>query len=232
MIIMTEVIGLDGIIGIAKNLLIMNPRELKDADSYLQHLEDTYNIAEETALKVQDKYPWLKINAKEIAAAGGLHDIGRAISSDQLFHELRGAKYIEENGLELEVADSLRNVYRIVQMFRPHAFVFEQYNDTANRAAAQEFAGIDKVLLLPRTWNEAIVVYAELSNMRGQRTTVEHRLEDVRERYSKDPAFQKNPTVIKGLERSHNRIISTCARVENLAEGKIPSYLIATYGFI
>ena len=76
-------------------------------DEYLKHLSDTYRIAGETVDAVCSTYPWLVkyINREEVALAGGLHDIGRPLRKNQLFHELRGAKYIEDHGLEAELSN-------------------------------------------------------------------------------------------------------------------------------
>ena len=64
--------------------------------------------------------------------ATGLHDVGKPLMKGQLFHELRGARYIEENGIKEGVSSSIIDVYRIAQMFRPHHVVAEQFSDEEN----------------------------------------------------------------------------------------------------
>ena len=69
----------------------------------------------------------------------------------------------------------------------------------------KEFQSIDPYLLLPTTWNQALVVYSELSNINGKRLTPEQRIEELEERYQNDPQF-KDPLFLKALENGKKRI--------------------------
>ena len=153
----------EGVIDLANELISENPGNLHSPEGYLSHLRDTYTIAGEIVDDAISIYPELGeyLNKEEVALAGGLHDIGRPLQENQLFHELRGAQYIEQYGLEKGVADSIVDIYRIAQMFRPHYVVAEQYADPENKNDLNNIELIDSALLIPRTWQEAIVIFSE-----------------------------------------------------------------------
>src|SRR3989344_2950846 len=142
---MTTIMNCDGVLNLTKRLIDFYPDNLIDPTNYLAHLSDTYKIASETTNRALIKYPKLNrwLITEQIALAGGLHDIGRVLRKNQLFHELRGAKYIEDNGLEIGVADSIVNIYRIAQMFRSHYVVAEQFADEENAQERAEFEPLD-----------------------------------------------------------------------------------------
>jgi len=207
---------------LAKRLINENLENLNTSDSYLLHLSTSYDIALETVEQINHKYDFLKnkLNPKEIALAAGLHDIGRALNKDQLFHELRGAKYIEENGLKLGVANSLTDVYRIAQMFRSHFLVAEQFADENNKEKRKEFKTLDSVLLIPRSWQEAIVIYSDLSNQDGRRVSIEERLEGIKHKF------------IKADKKGLLKVNKIYGRTEKLKKGELKEYEIMRYGFI
>jgi len=226
----------DGVIKLARELIEQNPDNLYShlIDEYLSHLSDTYRIAGETVDAVCSRYPWLEkyINREEVALAGGLHDIGRPLRKNQLFHELRGARYIEDHGLEMGVGDSLVDVYRIAQMFRSHYLVAEQFDDRKNGPDRGEFETLDPELLIPRSWQEAIVVYAELSNIRGTKISNQDRIADIKKRYADDPLYNSNASLLRAMDKGLPRILETCERVERLKCGRLGEPEIMRYGFI
>lgn len=228
--------GVDGVLGLAQELIEQNPTNLDATliDEYLIHLSDSYFIAKETVGIVCEKYPQLKnyLSSDEVALAGGLHDIGRPLRKNQLFHELRGAAFIEAYGLEKGVANSTIDVFRIAQMFRPHFLVAEQFNDPDNSHETSAFKYLNSALLIPRTWQEAIVAYAELSNIRGKRISIRQRIEDIEQRYTNDPKYNSNTSLLRAIQEGVTRIIATCERVEMLKDGKMSEPQIFRYGFI
>lgn len=117
---MIEIMNREGILNLARRLMQENPGTLNGPEDYLLHLSDSYLIAGEIVDESISKYPKLKerLIREEVSLAAGLHDVGRPLRKDQLFHELRGARYIEENGLEIGVTGSIIDVYRIAQMFQ------------------------------------------------------------------------------------------------------------------
>lgn len=233
---MGRLMGVEAVLNLAKELIEQNPRSLHAdlIDDYLNHLSDTYFIAEETAENICANYPELKthIKSKEVALAGGLHDIGRPLRKNQLFHELRGAAYIETYGLEKGVADSTVDVYKIAQMFRPHFLVAEQFNDPENAHEIIEFKPLNSALLIPGTWQEAIVAYSELSNIRGKKISFQRRIKDIQQRYTNDPKYNSNPSLLRAMDSGLPRIIANCKRVERLIDGKMSDPEILRYGFI
>jgi len=146
------------ILGLAGSLLHSHPDNLATPDAYLKHLGDVYDLAREVTSNILKHYQ-VPLTVEEIAFAAGLHDIGRPLQKDQTFHELRGAQFWEEQGTKKSF--EARDVYRIAQMFRPHAFVYEFSIDPEFSHIQQEEFGVDTSLLLPRTWSEAIVAYSD-----------------------------------------------------------------------
>ncbi len=233
---MENIRGVEGVIKLARELIEQNPGNLYFhlIDDYLTHLSCTYYMAGETVDVISSKYPWLEkyMNREEVALAGGLHDIGRPLGKNQLFHELRGARYIEDYGLEMGVADSLVDVYRIAQMFRSHYLVAEQFDDKENALERGEFEALDPGLLIPRSWQEAIVVYSELSNLGGIKISIQDRIADIKKRYADDPLFNSNASLLRAMDRGLPRIIKSCEMVERLKCGRLSKPEIMSYGFI
>jgi hypothetical protein len=210
------------------------PDSLHSPDDYIEHLRDTYEIAGETVDIAVSQYPGLAqyLYREEVALAGGLHDIGRLLRKDQLFHELRGAKYVEQHGLEEGIAGSLSNVYRIAQMFRPHYLVAEHLANPDNEQDKEEYEPLDSCLLVPRTWQEAIIAYADLSNVRGDRMTPQERINDIRYRYTNDPKYKEDTPVLKAMEAGFNRVLKVCERVEAIKDRKLQMQEVMRYGFL
>ena len=224
----------DGLRKLTEQLMKENPENMKSSEGFLLHVQESYNVAKETVEMACFNLPELKtkLDENEVSLAGGLHDIGRILKKNQLFNELRGARYIEENGIENGIADNLVDIYRIAQMIRPHFVVSEQFNDEKNEKEKIEFEPIDSRLLIPRTWQEAIVVYAELSNLGGERVSFIERLNEIKERYANNPKYKEDSSVLGGLQKGLTRIIETCGKVENLRKGKLKKADIARYGFL
>lgn len=221
-------------LGLARRLIEENPGNLQEPDNFLLHLGDSYEIARETVDAAVSRYPGLgrHLFKEEIALAGGLHDIGRPLRQDQLFHELRGASYLEQKGLEMGVADSLTDVFRLAQMFRSHYVVAEQFADPENVREREEFEPLDSCLLVPRTWQEAIVVYAELSNVRGERMSIQKRIEDIKQRYAGPGEGNENAALIKAMKKGLDRVFEVCERVQRLRDGTLAEQEIMRYGFL
>ena len=231
---MATIINKEGILSLAKILLDSCPGHLHEPEEWLLHLGDSFDIGGETVKRITHRYPGLKehLNEEEGSVSSGLHDIGRVFRKNQLFHELEGARFVEKHGLGL-VAESLADVYRLAQMFRPHYVVAEQWADDENKAERAKFEPLDSRLLIPRTWQEAIVVYSELSNMRGERVPVQKRVEDVRKRYSTDPKYMNSsPSVVRAMEKGLPRVLETCEMVQRLRNGELEMHEIMRYGFL
>ncbi len=223
-----------GVLDLAKRLMGENPDVMKSPENYLFHLADTDKIAEEVVINATSRYPGLNahLNSEEIALAGGLHDIGRPLKENQTFHELRGAKLVEERGLELGIATSQVDLYRIAQMFRSHYVVAEQFADDDNSEERREFDTLDPMLLVPRTWQEAIVIYSELSNINGGQINFKDRIEDIQARYSDQKWSKTNPSLVRAMETGLPRVLRVCERVQALREGTLSEGEIARYGFL
>jgi len=231
---MATMIDYNSMLDLTKELMGKNPDNLKDSENLLHHVEGSYEIARETVAMACSKIFNLdkKLNEKEVALAGGLHDIGRILRKNQLFHELRGAKYIEQKGLEKGIADNLIDVYRIAQMIRSHFVVSEQFNDEKNKQEKVEFESLDSRLLIPRTWQEAIIVYAELSNLNGKRISVQDRIDEIKHRYTNNSLYNNDASILLGMQKGLSRVLETCEKVQKLRDGKLRDVEIARYGFL
>jgi hypothetical protein len=193
----------------------------------LRHLGDSYDIGHEVATEACRRYDFLTgiLKPEEVGLAAGLHDIGRSMQSNQLFHELRGARFLEDHGVERGVVETELDAYRLAQMIRPHGFVYEQWVDSENEGAAREFEGIDDLLLIPRTWPEMIVAYSDLTNVNGERMGMRDRLEDVKLKYAGENRG-------KAAREAEWRLLILNERVEALRNGDLDNREVMIYGFI
>lgn len=216
---------------LAQELVEANPDSLNDPDSYLLHVEQVYSLAEKIVANILKRYPKIPLIKEEISLASGLHDIGRPMQKDQTFHELRGARYIEQKGLEKGVAHSLKEAYRIAQMFRSHGFVYEFWQDSSFSESRKEFEPLEACLLVPRTWQEAIVTYSDLASQKGQRIKVQDRMAELFDRYEHDSKY-KNAGVVRVAKTAFPRILELAERIEALEQGKLTEHDIARFGFL
>lgn len=218
--------GKTEIVGFVRRLIEENPDNLNNPDKYIKHVLASYDIAQEVIRRITHRYSRIKLIEYEVCLASGLHDIGRPLKKDQSFHELRGAAFIENRGLELGIAESLTDVFRIAQMFRPHGAVYELWNTLR---IEDEFEITDSSLLLPRTWQEAIVDYSDLNNLDGERMNFKEKLALVPLKYRKQGYASKE--VLNATESSIGRMLLLCDRVEALMNGKLTEQEISRFGF-
>lgn len=214
----------------ARCLVEEYPDNLVDPDNYIMHLGQTYDITQEVVKNILTRYPKIPIIVKEVSLASGLHDIGRPLRKIQTFHELRSAIYVERNGLKKGVAGSLIEVYRIAQMLRSHGSVYEFWQDPEYGESRREFEPLDACLLIPRTWQEAIVTYSDLVSYNGERIKADERIREVLCRYSNGK--YQNELVVRASRNAQNRLLELAERVEALEQGKLTELDIARYGFL
>lgn len=176
---------------------------------FLRHSESTYKIAKETACDIIRNDPKLKIYSYEVAIAGYLHDIGRPLSVNQNFHEIRGALYIKNKGYEVGIAENKRDLERLAQMIMPHFIVYEEFLNK-NYSGWGEFSKIDALILLPKSIEQKIIVYADLSNRCGIEMNFRERLKSIRKNRFHDRGF------MNAFERGEKRIIEVCEEIELL----------------
>jgi len=215
----------------ARKLVEANPDNLNDPDDYFKHIGQVYDLAEGVVKNILARYPNIPLIGEEVSLASGLHDIGRPLQKDQIFHELRGANYTEQEGLEKEVAGSLRDIYRIAQMFRSHGFAYEYWQDSECAESRKEFEPLEASLLVPRTWQESIVTYSDLTSQDGERIKVKDRINELFNRHKNDPKYQ-NGIVVRAATAGLNRILELAERVEALEQGKLTEQDIVRYGFL
>jgi len=172
----------------AKKIIDIHPGTLREPEGLLIHLEVTGDIAGETYDLAESHYGPLPMKREEVVLGGTLHDIGRAMRGDQTFHELRGSLWIQENGHIEGVATTLEEVYKIAQIVLPHGLVYERWIDPSEKVVKQreEWEPFDISRLLPRTWQEAIVSHAEISNAQGERLDWRIRAQKNLDKYTND----------------------------------------------
>lgn len=225
----------DGIREIAETLVNANPGNLLDPEGYYLHLKGAYDIAKDTVERTLLENPDIPINTDEVVLAAGLHDIARPLRKSQLFHELRGARLIEDCGVELGIVDTTKDAYRLAQMIRSHGTLYERWVDPETEEARAEFEPIDISLLLPRTWQEAIVTFSDMMNLNGKKVdNIALRFQEMLVRYDNDPRYQEPQYQLeaRAVRRGQARIYQLCERVEALASGCIEEGSISVYGFL
>lgn len=218
---------------ILENIIDEHPGTLQDPKGFLTHSYDSAVIIKEILDKAIHYYPesFKFMDRKEIEIAAYLHDIGRILQKDQLFHELRGAEYIEKEGKRLGMALTEKQLYRIAETIRSHFVVYEQFHMLELKKKRKEFEHIDPDLLIPITWNQKFIVYAELSNVKGKRMSPQERMEELGERYSKDPRY-KDELFLKAFMLGKERLFRVCDIVDKLVQGKMDEKEIKRYGFL
>ena len=217
---------------LARKLVEANPSNLNEPDNYVAHTGQVYDLAYGVVGNILAKYHSIPLNREEVSLASGLHDIGRPLQSDQIFHELRGAEYIEIEGLESTgFSASLRDRYRIAQMFRSHGCVYEFWQASECAEKRKEFEPLEDCLLIPRSWQEAIVTYSDLASHNGERIKVEDRMSELLNRYENDARY-KDGIVVRVARAGLNRILELAERVEALEQGRLTEQDVARYGFL
>ena len=199
---------------LVEKLIGENPGVSVPVDTYIAHVLDAGDAAKEALMQGSERNPILGVlDIDEIGLATRLHDIGRILNDDQMFHELRGAKWIEEYGVEYEVTDSQEQAHRLAQMIRPHFVVSEQFLAKGKfQDQREEFRHLSPELLIPQTWSEALVVYGDASNCGGKRVPIEECLAYIDEGYGAQPEVKEGlPRVIEiydKVQASRERVLA------------------------
>ncbi len=203
----------DDAIKLVEKEVYTNRYNFEFLDSFLAHCHDTGEIAREIAEK-------LSLNSEEAALAGYFHDIGGCFTKDKkchTFHEIVGARYIESKGVELGIADSQEECDRIAQSLRSHFVVYEQFRMPEYNQWLPGLRDTNPKLLLPSSWNELVIIYAELVNINGKRISFEERIAEIKDRDKKT----NNPR-FKAVEIAETRLFGIKKDLENaLQRGKI-----------
>ena len=227
-------INKQGILDLTQRLIDENPGTLKDPPMYLGHVEATYDVAEQVLSEIFSEYPRInKFMNPLILTAAGFHDIGRPLNKNQIFHELRGARWLEQHAQAEGITSNHDESLLIAQMITPHFIVSEQFAEPENAEIRKEFESIDPILLIPRTWEESIITYADMCNLSGERCSYEKRFADILERYRPGTHWAKsNPGLIETMQKGLPRVRQICEKVQALSEGKLSEIEIGRYGFL
>jgi putative nucleotidyltransferase with HDIG domain len=191
-----------------RDIAHQNVSEQRLLDPFLSHSLETGRIAKElaSAIGLDTHFAYL---------TGLFHDIGRLFCEDQkhgTYHEIVGAEYIEHNGVEIGISTTQQDCTEIAQSVRSHFVVHEQFCMPEYQSWRQGLEHVAPGDLLPGTWNEAIVVYADMTNINGKRTSFEERLEQIKQ--------NRSHTRVGALGRAEPRLTKLKTDVEQaLASG-------------
>jgi putative nucleotidyltransferase with HDIG domain len=177
---------------------------------FIGHSYETGKIAGDLAGK-------LGLYAEELALAGCFHDIGKCFALDKkdfAFHEIIGAEYIKEYGVRMGISDSQKQCDRIAQSFMSHFVVYEQSGMPEYSRWLSGLQKTDSALLLPKSWNELVVIYADLTNY-GKRVSFDKRIANIKERDRKS----NNPR-LKAVEKAEPRLFGIKKDIEHALETK------------
>ena len=209
-------------------LIEKNPDVLVDVKGYLDHLRGSYEVAENIVLReVRKKYPNIPLNDYLISVAAAIHDIGRPLKKDQRFHEIRGSNYVKDNELYgLEYKE--RN--KVAGMIKTHGFVYELWR-LCGQNYTEEFGSIDATSLYPKSWEEFIIIYSDITNKKGESINPEERLKEALYRYEKDRNY-KDPEMLHSIKTGTKRILEICENVRKLKDGELKEEEIKKYNFM
>lgn len=221
------------------NTLIGEGEVLNDPEGHKRHLETAAEIAVETVGDANRNYSWMSLNEGDCRLAALYHDVGRLLASNQLFHELRGAGWLEslaehygvggfaldKNGIKLKM---------IAQVVRSHGAVYERFTDPELSAADQkvraEFACLDEQLLIPSSWEAAIVAVAEMQSTNDGRTSVREKIEGNEKKYDDNPVYASS-AVVRSIVRAKPRLLEMDRLVCGLREGTLSDEELGKYSF-
>lgn len=185
----------------------------KTIESLLIHSYSTGFFAQELAHS-------LGLHPQEAFLAGLFHDVGRWFlpaldRPDQPFHEIIGARYLEEEGVKLGLG-AQSSCSRLAQMIRSHFVVYEQFNLPEIYGEFIEKLNIEKIdsqSLLPLSLNEKIIVYADLTNYLGSWANFNCRLAKLKE-YELKRKQNKLSSRLKAIEKAEPRLLEIKKEIE------------------
>ncbi|MBN2421498.1 hypothetical protein JXB27_04430 [Candidatus Woesearchaeota archaeon] len=172
----------------------------------LEHFVATGNRAKDIAQVLSTRMDGKGENFQnELEIAGYFHDVGRCFAKDKkdhAFHEIYGANWFEQNAVALGITDSQEQANRMAQYLRPHFIVKEQFEMPEYDVWKKGLEGTDVNLLLPKSWNELVIIYADLTNNGGKIISFEERVADIKKR-DKETGNMR----LKALETAETRLL-------------------------
>jgi len=96
----------------------------------------------------------------------------------------------------------------------------------------EDFGDVNSYLLMPRTWQEAIITYSDLSDKNEERVDPIWKIKDAMERYRTNPQIA-DPVFVIAHERAINRLTNLCYKIDNAQKGKLTESEMSTFfGFL
>jgi len=207
-------------------------------EGFLEHCRGSAEVMADVVDRAIFYFPdqFRQMDTEVMKTAAYLHDIGRILRKKQIFHELRGAEFIEDEGLNIGLADpneKMDTLYKFAQIIRPHFAVYEQFWMEEHKDDRKEFEGeMIQLLLVPSTWNESMLVYSDLSNLGGNRITPRERMEELESRCSSSKGSREDELRLKAIKLGKERVLRICDSVDNLVTGNMDYRELNKYGIL
>lgn len=218
----------------------------KDSTGFFQHCLDTGRISYEIAMKIQSKHPSLtnSVSPNILRVAGYMHDFSKIFEGGE-YHEVGTAHLVltrgdQDLGLISGGTQSERKqtLKKIASIILSDYALFEALggNDYPNNPAyPSRFPSFKsrveqlrkdlsptnstltiEQLALPFTLNQQIGLYADLTNLDGERTPIQKRISEIEQRYGDKKGKFYDPVYAELTRKIRPRILIVGATIENL----------------
>jgi hypothetical protein len=187
---------------------LLKSAESHNIENFKKHLVDTAKIAKDTANKIINNHPTFaaKLDVNILEAAGFFHDITK-LWKGRPYHEIDAAKFVIDCGDGLIVRDGTASerrfaLIKIARIILSDFILYEELNRQSYLNEShypQHFENAQKDIqflmrkfseifntklsfldvVLPYKIDQQILLYADLTNVNGNRLTVEERIADI-----------------------------------------------------
>jgi len=170
-----------------------------------KHSKGVSKVAKQTTKEIRQNYDNFNVDPVEMGIAGMLHDVGKCLSDDFLIHAIVGGEYLELQGLH-QIARNIRTHFTIREVLQ-----------------IQESRGLNPDDFTPKTWNELVIIYADL-HYYVDRISFEERINDLLIRRTGDG----KQSIIMAV----NRLWGIDSDIEELRNGTYNTDKLNKYSFL
>lgn len=218
---MSEYLRKGDLKSILNRLADRNPGNLGDINGYMAHCLDSYDLGGDSAADIHQRYGKAVRGfpiSEAMAIGGGVHDIGRPLRKNQQGHELRGAKFLRQHGVEAGIARNQQEADMYADWIQRHFLIYDEWKDSNNTGLREEYPEITdpEGMLLPSAWPHLVIVAADLGNVGGRIIPYKERLDDLERRYPPE-------TTVLGpvIKAGRPRVERYCKLVEKFRKGEL-----------
>ncbi len=216
---------------------------IKNPEGFAQHCIYTGNIAYDVSKRILQRHPSLigRVNPEIVRIEGFMHDFSKILEGDD-YHEIGTAYIILTKGDEMGLvageskAERAKILKEAASLVPPDYALFEElggYNFPKGALYKCVNKFLERIsqlrtdlsknsnpltiaeLTLPFTLNQQIATFADLTNVNGERVSIEKRMDEIIKRYSA-PEQNLNPTVAKLTQVIKPRILIIGKTIESL----------------